>query len=106
MASSRAADEGGPCSDYPPRILSEPTAPRATLSRRRRWPWIALAAVGLVAFSVGWWQDLPRQRVEATLESELRADVRVGRLSVASRRRFVLHDVEVRRMGGQPYLEV
>lgn len=80
--------------------MSEPSA------RRRRWPWIALAAVALAAFSVWWWRDLPRRRIEAALEAELRADVTVGRLSVQGSRRFTLHDLRIRRMGGQPYLEV
>jgi len=80
--------------------VSEPTA------RRRRWPWVVLALAALLAFAVWWWRDLPRRQVERVLERELVADVSVGRLSVEGTRRFTLHDLRVRRMGGQPYLEV
>ena len=65
-----------------------------------------LAIVALAAFAVWWWRDLPRRQVERALEDELRADVDVGRLSAQGSRRFTLHDLRVRRMGGQPYLEV
>jgi len=80
--------------------VSEPS------TRRRRWPWIILALAALLAFAVWWWRDLPRRQVERVLERELVADVSVGRLSVEGARRFTLHDLRVRRMGGQPYLEL
>ncbi|HEX5042409.1 MAG TPA: hypothetical protein VFV75_05860 [Candidatus Polarisedimenticolaceae bacterium] len=80
--------------------MSEPPA------RRRRWPWVVLALAALLVFAVWWWRDLPRRQVERILERELVADVSVGGLSIEGSRRFSLHDLRVRRMGGQPYLEV
>lgn len=65
-----------------------------------------LAVVVALALAIWWWRDLPRRQIESALEEELRADVDVGGLSVEGSRRFTLHDLRVRRMGGQPYLEV
>ena len=63
--------------------------------------------LAVIAGAAVWWhRDWPRRRLEAVLATELVADVSLGRLTVEQGPRFVLHDLEVRRMGGQPLLEV
>jgi len=64
-------------------------------------------ALALAAAAAGAWffRDLPRRRVEAILAGRLGAEVRLGRLSVEGTKRFVLYDLVVRRMAGQPFLD-
>ncbi|HEX6852471.1 MAG TPA: hypothetical protein VF139_13825 [Candidatus Polarisedimenticolaceae bacterium] len=73
--------------------------------KRLRVAAVALViVVALVAAAAWWWRDLPRRRVEAALEGKLSAEVRLGRLEIRGLDRFVLHDLEVRRVAGQPRL--
>lgn len=65
---------------------------------------VGLALVAAGAFAAWWWRDLPRRKVESALEGKLSASVRLGRLEIAALDRFVLHDLEVRRVAGQPTL--
>lgn len=62
---------------------------------------LALAALGL-AVAAWAFRDWPRRRVERTLSERLAADVALGKLEIEGKRRFVLRDLAVRRVAGQP----
>src|SRR5262249_36754441 len=55
--------------------------------------------------AVWYYRDLPRRRVERTLAARLGADVGVGALSIEGLRHFIVKDLVVRRMAGQPRLD-
>jgi hypothetical protein len=72
----------------------------------RRGVRILLIVVGglAVAVAAGIWlgRDLPRRQVESGLAGKLEARVSLGRLEILGLRHFVLYDLTVTRMAGQP----
>lgn len=80
-------------------------------SRARVGRWVRRGAIVLGTLVAGallaLWilRDLPRREVERVLAQRLQARVRVGALSVTDTRTFVLHDLEIRRVAGVPWLE-
>lgn len=67
---------------------------------------IVLSAVVLACLVAAWWfRDLPRRQVERALEGRLEADVHLGLLEIDGLRRFVLRDLRLRRIAGQPLVE-
>lgn len=71
----------------------------------------AIAAGALVVLLVGlalaaWLgRDLPRRQVERGLAQRLEAEVALGRFEIEGLRRFVLRELVIRRLAGQPRLE-
>src|SRR5512137_2466338 len=61
----------------------------------------------LVLAAGGVWlaRDLPRRKVEGAIAGRLDARVRLGRIRVRGPHDFLLSDLEVTRMGGQPRLD-
>src|SRR5437762_1351687 len=80
----------------------------APMSRRRRGlrtlailiPGILMAA-GAVVWLI---RDMPRRKVVSTLEARIGAEVSLGALSIVGPRDYILRDLTIRRMAGQPRL--
>lgn len=67
---------------------------------------IVLSAVALAGLLAAWWfRDLPRRQVEQALAGRLEAEVRLGAFEIEGLRRFVLRDLRLRRIAGQPRVE-
>src|SRR5213593_221003 len=74
--------------------------------RYRKRAFLVICLLAAVA-GAGIWllRDWPRRRVARALEERLGAEVGLGSLSIRGSRDFVLHDLTIRRMSGQPRLE-
>lgn len=74
------------------------------MTRARLVALLLLVAVVVAAAALWFWRDLPRRRVESALAAKLSADVSLGGLRIEGVRSFVLRDLVVRRVAGQPRL--